>query len=117
MKIWYDTEFIEGEADMTHSSYEEALARRAGGAFSRKALGHDGEVNGYPTEMAASKGEDWKVPSDPSPNDIMQHGRHWATLRCIGWLDQKGVVWTEIPSGKDYNGGSFTPLLIDARES
>lgn len=41
---------------------------------------------------------------------------HKATLRRTGWLDQKGRVWTETPSTADFDGGSLTPLLIDARE-
>ena len=36
-------------------------------------------------------------------------------LRQIGWIDQKGVVYPleNMPSGKDFHGGSFTPLLIN----
>jgi len=41
---------------------------------------------------------------------------HAATLRRIGWLDQKGRVWLETPAGIDFDGGSLTPLLVDARE-
>lgn len=40
---------------------------------------------------------------------------HTARLRRIGWLDQKGRVWTEIPATADFDGGSLTPLLIDVR--
>ncbi|HEY2638926.1 MAG TPA: hypothetical protein VGI66_03455 [Streptosporangiaceae bacterium] len=40
---------------------------------------------------------------------------HTATLRRIGWLDQKGRVWTELPASPDFDGGSLTPLLIDVR--
>ena len=31
-------------------------------------------------------------------------------------LDQKGRVWLKVPPGSQFDGGSLTPLLIDARE-
>ena len=42
--------------------------------------------------------------------------KHFATLRRVGWLDQKGRVWTKIPPAAGFDGGSLTPLLIDARD-
>lgn len=35
-------------------------------------------------------------------------------LRQIGWLDQKGRVWLAPPPSAEFDGGSLTPLLIDA---
>jgi len=42
--------------------------------------------------------------------------RHTASLRRVGWLDQQGRVWTEVPPSDGFDGGSLTPLLIDVRE-
>ena len=42
--------------------------------------------------------------------------RHTAKLRRVGWLDQKGRVWLKVPPSAQFDGGSLTPLLIDARE-
>jgi hypothetical protein len=39
-----------------------------------------------------------------------------ATLRRIGWVDQKGRVWLECPPAAQFDGGSLTPLLIDPGE-
>lgn len=39
-----------------------------------------------------------------------------ATLRRVGWLDQKGRVWGAVPPMVTFDGGSLTPLLIDTRE-
>jgi hypothetical protein len=91
--------------------------------------------------------EDWKVPSDHSSGhlfeewelerqrtspvrpttakdlDLMEQAwkasitHHTATLRRIGWIDQKGRVWLEVPATADFDGGSLTPLLVDVRES
>lgn len=110
-------------------------------------------TSGHPTDMAASRGEDWMVPCDRGgiafddwmvtvPLDIgdialdgsavtltrsqlerlleraweASRQRHTARLRRTGWLDQKGRVWTEVPATRGFDGGSLTPLLIDARE-
>jgi hypothetical protein len=35
------------------------------------------------------------------------------TLRRIGWIDQKGRVYKEMPSMKDFDGGSLDALLIN----
>lgn len=67
---------------------------------------------GAQTDMKAYEGEDWKVPADPAGEELS----HVATLRRVGWLDQKGRVWTKIPPSKDFDGGSLYPLLIDARD-
>lgn len=91
---------------------------------------HDRTVTGYPTQMRCSQGEPWQVIADvrldefdsnPGYPTLMEHRPSGvrvpaATLTRIGWLDQKGRVWAEIPSGHDYNGGSYTPLLVDNRE-
>jgi hypothetical protein len=103
-------------------------------------------MNGMQTHLQLSVGEDWKVPTDHGPvsfnewelerqqtpnatkptrasdMDLMEAAwkasrqRYCATLRRVGWLDQKGRVWTEIPPGVTFDGGSLTPLLIDVRE-
>jgi hypothetical protein len=83
--------------------------------------------------------EDWMVPCDTRPGQTFDEWaaehppfrmmlesearqvwdasrtRHTATLRRIGWLDQKGRVWTEVPASDEFDGGSLTPLLIDVR--
>lgn len=74
----------------------------------------DRKAIGTRTNMSASRGEDWQVPDDSPPVMLRRH--HWATLRRVGWLDQKGRVWTEMPSMHGFDGGSLTPLLIDVRE-
>lgn len=45
------------------------------------------------------------------------YGEHWpipfgCKMRRIGWLDQKGRIWTEVPPGNTFDGGSLTPLLV-----
>lgn len=99
---------------------------------------------GHQTAMRASEGEDWKVPSDHSSGHLFEDWwealpdawpgtepykrcareawqasitHHCATLRRVGWLDQKGRVWISIPDSRDFDGGSLTPLLIDVRET
>lgn len=104
--------------------------------------GRPGEiVHGTRTPLSISRNcEDWKVPSDHGGTgfgewwDSLPAGQlrvhreiaerawqasvthHCATLRRIGWLDQKGRVWTEIPSAAGFDGGSLTALLVDIRE-
>lgn len=39
-----------------------------------------------------------------------------ARLRRIGWVDQRGRVYTACPPSETFNGGSLTPLLIDPGE-
>lgn len=93
---------------------------------------------GSTTGMRLSEAEDWKVPSDHRGASFeewwnsYEHNHagygavaldawrasithHTATLRRVGWLDQKGRVWTEVPAGPDFDGGSLTPLLVDVR--
>ena len=103
---------------------------------------HDGQPSqSWPTELKLHEGEDWMVPCDRPPkpgfNDWVadKHNqftsselramdmawaasrtRHTAKLRRIGWLDQKGRVWLEVPPAAQFDGGSLTPLLIDARD-
>lgn len=91
--------------------------------------------------------DNWKVPSDHSSGrlfedwelerqktssvlpttakdlDLMEQAwrasitHHCASLRRIGWIDQKGRVWLEVPPSATFDGGSLTPLLVDVRES
>jgi hypothetical protein len=99
---------------------------------------------GAQTDMHTYRGEEWKTPVDPrhisfseweaarqesggvTPTavkdlELMElawdaAALHFATLRRVGWLDQKGRVWTKIPPTHGFDGGSLTPLLIDARD-
>jgi hypothetical protein len=81
------------------------------------------------TAMSLSVGEDWDVIPDMKydydagtwgfSRVVPAHGTGFAPtarLRRVGWLDQKGRVWTETPPMAQFDGGSLTPLLIDARE-
>lgn len=86
------------------------------------------------TAMRLHAGEDWTVRPDMRPGyeedgepDLkfftkFERDAHTdqsiavATLRRVGWLDQKGRVWTDTPPSAGFDGGSLTPLLIDARE-
>jgi hypothetical protein len=71
-----------------------------------------------------SRGEDWKVKTDAerrradigSDAPCTPASERQATLRRIGWLDQRGRVWLSAPSGVGFDGGSLTPLLIDTRD-
>ncbi|MGH3417781.1 MAG: hypothetical protein ACRDVE_14480 [Actinocrinis sp.] len=77
---------------------------------------------GVQTPMRLYVGEDWPKTADVWDRGdnawlrIDGLGRPVATLRRVGWLDQKGRVWTEIPPQAGFDGGSLTPLLIDSRE-
>jgi hypothetical protein len=82
--------------------------------IARSVRDHNVHVTGYPTEMKLYEGQDSPVAADQPETMLRSH--HWATLRRVGWLDQKGRVWTETPCAIDFDGGSLTPLLIDARE-
>lgn len=95
---------------------------------------HDGKpVQSWETGLQLHQGEDWEVlpdmKPDPDPQDSfgfpvlakMRSSRSGvevpaATLRRIGWVDQKGRVWLEIPPAIQFDGGSLTPLLIDPGE-
>lgn len=77
------------------------------------------------TGMRLHAGEDWPVPANYYPErqvdeafqfDTDARGVPVATLRRVGWLDQKGRVWLEVPPSGDFDGGSLTPLLIDGRD-
>jgi len=57
------------------------------------------ETQGAPTPIRLYVAEDWAV----SPR---------ARFRRVGWLDQKGRVWTQTPPSASFDGGSLTPLLI-----
>jgi hypothetical protein len=85
-------------------------------------------VKGYLTELDVAQGHEAMVNADTRQDEtgtvfpytqIDRAGLRpipQARLRCIGYVDQKGVVWREIPSGFDYNGGAYYPLLIDPGE-
>jgi hypothetical protein len=93
------------------------------------------------TGLRLWRGEKWLVPCDRSRGDQFEtwledkhnaytsreleamrtsweasRQRHTAELRRIGWLDQKGRIWLACPPPADFDGGSLTPLLIDARD-
>ena len=55
--------------------------------------------------MSLSVAEEWPMSSAP-----------WLRVRRVGWLDQKGRVWTEIPPSSEFDGGSLTPLLIQLED-
>jgi hypothetical protein len=96
------------------------------------------KLQGVPTAMKLNQGEEWLVQPNRRPGneeigenpgiryfckytDDPHTGQKVPVARLlrVGWLDQRGQVWTEIPSGKiaDEAGcGSFTPLLVDNRE-
>lgn len=67
---------------------------------------------GAQTDLKLHEGDVWKVPVDRADEEH----QFFATLRRVGWLDQKGRVWTSIPPSDQFDGGSLTPLLIDARD-
>jgi hypothetical protein len=81
----------------------------------------NGDLTGF-SEWAEQRQEQSEIqPSAPKDLRLMQQAwdaapHHFATLRRVGWLDQKGRVWTKIPPSADFDGGSLTPLLIDARD-
>ncbi len=63
----------------------------------------DGTPTGTATPMRLHVAEDWPTNSG-------------ALLRRVGWLDQKGRVWIALPDPGTFDGGSLTPLLIDAAD-
>lgn len=65
--------------------------------------------------------EPWPVPADSRlegfhEDSVLKVTADHATLRRIGWLDQKGRVWLAVPPSVTFGAGSLTPLLIDAGE-
>ena len=83
------------------------------------------ETRGAQTAMRLHAGEDWPVGADTDADGYHRtfeqrggggHEVAVATLRRVGWLDQKGRVWTHTPASAGFDGGSLTPLLIDPRE-
>lgn len=90
-------------------------------------LGKDYLGNGADTGMRLHEGEDWDVMVDVRtdqntvyyPRRVNHRGGFSvpaARLRRIGWLDQRGRVWLKVPPSAGFDGGSLTPLLIDARD-
>lgn len=77
-----------------------------------------------PTGLRASRGEDWPVKTDAerrrkdlgAGTHCTPESEQQATLRRIGWLDQRGRVWLHTPPSAEFDGGSLTPLLIDVRD-
>ena len=74
-------------------------------------------TEGFQTDMRLYKGEDWETTAHAvlwysrcSEHDVDEST---ITLRRIGWLDQKGRVYTETPPQDGFDGGSLTPLLIN----
>jgi hypothetical protein len=83
--------------------------------------------DGQETPLRLYEGEDWIVPADTDADGYHRTFRPGpggrevacATLRRIGWLDQRGRAWKQVPPGavaEEMHCGSFTPLLIDARD-
>lgn len=90
-----------------------------------------GASEGVLTDLRLHEGEPWDVLPDMkmSGNDddplpvYARLGPHRsgcnvpvARLRRIGWVDQKGRVYTMCPPQAGFDGGSLTPLLIDPGE-
>jgi hypothetical protein len=87
-------------------------------------------TEGVLTGLRLHEGEPWDVFPDtrPDPDDAdlteyARTARHRsrlrlpvARLRRVGWIDQKGRVYTTIPPQAGFDGGSLTPLLIDPGE-
>ena len=87
---------------------------------------------GVLTGLRLNDGEPWDVFPDTRPADghdiaiptRIERDRNGhllpvARLRRVGWLDQRGRVWTKIPDGataRSMRCGSFSPLLIDPGE-
>jgi len=84
----------------------------------KPALGQPGKLaEGWPTAMRSSEGEDWPTTGHAIATPVRQclHDAELAVikLRRVGWLDQKGRVWTVVPAIHEFDGGSLTPLLIN----
>jgi hypothetical protein len=87
-------------------------------------LGEQFLTCGTDTGLRAGQGEDLPVPGDVNRSAWaghynMPHHDSKATLRRVGWLDQRGRVWLALPPADlaaREGCGSFAPLLIDARE-
>jgi hypothetical protein len=77
-------------------------------------------VTAYETPLRLNVGEDWEVRVDTrggtEPSRFDARGVPLARLRRIGWIDQKGRMYLEVPSGARFDGGSLSPLLIDPGE-
>ena len=93
------------------------------------------ETGPWPTGLSLARDcENWDVRPDLRPGDeeknenadlvfcarftLYRTGQQVpvARLRRIGWLDQKGRVYLKMPPSATFDGGSLTPLLIDARD-
>jgi hypothetical protein len=69
------------------------------------------------TDLTLYEGQSWDTAAHVSRTDTRQceHDVPRATvqLRRIGWIDQKGRVYKEVPPTAEFDGGSLTPLLIN----
>jgi len=83
------------------------------------------------TGLRLHEGENWAVAADVKPSEVDENlliisrtvsvrgvNVPAASLRRIGWLDQRGRVYTgaDMVKFSEFDGGSLTPLLIDPRE-
>jgi len=89
-----------------------------GDTFIARKLGSPNDIAiGYQTDMRLHQGEDWQAKAHDSGYQYYCHDHdkpvRAVMLRRVGWLDQKGRVWTETPATDDFDGGSLTPLLIN----
>lgn len=72
-------------------------------------------MNGIQTDMRLYQGEEWEAaghagaPPRPCDHEV---ARVTVRMRRVGWLDQRGRVWTSIPPAAGFDGGSLDPLLI-----
>jgi hypothetical protein len=76
---------------------------------------HQGEAWNVLPDLALDPG---RFAGNPALQARGRDGKMYpvARLRRIGWLDQKGRVWLACPPMAQFDGGSLTPLLIDARD-
>jgi hypothetical protein len=79
------------------------------------------DIQGAQTDLRLYQGEDWQATGHAVQMPLSRdwycddHGVLQATikLRLIGWLDQKGRVYTKTPPQDGFDGGSLTPLLVN----
>jgi hypothetical protein len=76
------------------------------------------DIQGAQTDLRLYQGEDWEATAHTVVNAnsfCPEHDVPQCTIRLrrIGWVDQKGRVYTEIPPQEGFDGGSLDPLLIN----
>ena len=72
-------------------------------------------MDGIQTGMRLNQGEDWDASGHVGtllPPCDHKAARVTVKMRRVGWLDQRGRVWTSIPPSASFDGGSLDPLLI-----